>query len=139
MPGTRVRLRRPEHMPLCRASTSCLPLSSKKDVDGRDKPGHDEKAENTDVCSLTPTVHFFVPADHVDRLFRAGPAQSFGSGDMAGAGLAGVLLGEQLAVRAAAPGLGRVQLCHRRAVDLETAAPASRAAALTIGVAGDLL
>src|SRR5256885_16782022 len=29
MPGTRVRLRRPEHMPLCRASTSCLPLSSK--------------------------------------------------------------------------------------------------------------
>ena len=35
MPGTRVRLRRPEHMPLCRASTSFLDLS-KKDVDGRD-------------------------------------------------------------------------------------------------------
>jgi hypothetical protein len=28
--------------PLCRASTSWLHLS-KKDVDGRDKPGHDEK------------------------------------------------------------------------------------------------
>src|SRR6266404_165369 len=76
----------------------------------------------TYALQLLP-VHFLVPADRPDRLFRAGPAQSPGSGDMAGAGLAGVLLGEQLAVRAAARGLGRVQLCHRSAADLETAAP----------------
>jgi hypothetical protein len=48
MPGTRVRLRRPEHMPLCRASTSKLHLG-KEDADGRDKPGHDEKRINFQV------------------------------------------------------------------------------------------
>src|SRR6266481_10155235 len=85
-------------------------------------PGHDEAETGTYALQLLP-IHFSVPADHLDRLFRAGPAQSSGSGDMAGAGLAGVLLGEQLAVRAAAPGLGRVQLCDRRAADLEAAAP----------------
>src|SRR6478736_7823111 len=76
----------------------------------------------TDALQLL-SVYFFVPADRLDRLFHAGPAQSFGSGGMAGAGLAGVLLGEQLAVRAAARGLDRVQLCDRPAADLEKAAP----------------
>src|SRR5260370_21978351 len=85
-------------------------------------PGHDEAETGTYALQLLP-IHFFVPADHLDRLFRAGPAQSSGSGDMAGAGLAGVLLGEQLAGRAAAPGLGSVQLCDRRASHLEPAAP----------------
>src|SRR5260370_33260832 len=85
-------------------------------------PGHDEAETGTYALQLLP-IHFFVPADHLDRLFRAGPAQSSGSGDMAGAGLAGVLLGEQLAVRAAAPGLGRVQLHDRRDSDLHTGPP----------------
>src|SRR5712671_5769916 len=76
----------------------------------------------TDALQLLP-VYFLVPADRLDRLFHIGPAQLSGSGDMAGAGLAGVLLGEQLAVRAVARGLDRVQLCDRPAVDLETAAP----------------
>jgi hypothetical protein len=75
----------------------------------------------THALQLLP-FHFSVPADRLDRLFHTGPAQSSGSRDMAGAGLAGVLLGEQLAVRAAALGLDRVQLCDRPAVDLETAA-----------------
>src|SRR5260370_15154980 len=121
MPGTRVRLRWPEHMPWCRASTSCLSLS-KKDVDGRDKPGHDEAETGTDALQLLP-VHFLVPADRLDRLFHHGPAQSFGSGDLAGAGLAGVLLGEQLAVRAAVDGVGRFQLRHWFVFDLKSAPP----------------
>src|SRR5260370_37662523 len=85
-------------------------------------PGHDEAETGTYALQLLP-IHFFVPADHLDRLFRAGPAQSSGSGDMAGAGLAGVLLGEQLAVRAAAPGLGSVQLRDRRGGGLRPGSP----------------
>jgi len=38
----------------------------------RDKPGHDDKLKvTTDALQLLP-VHFFVPADHPRRLFRAG-------------------------------------------------------------------
>ena len=50
MPGNRVRLRPPEHKPLCRASTIFLTTVSRKDVDGRDKPGHDKVRELS--CAL---------------------------------------------------------------------------------------
>ena len=69
-------------------------------------------------------VRLFCPRESLAALESSSscPAQSSGSRDMAGAGLAGVLLGEQLAVRAAAPGLRRVQLPDRPGADLEAAA-----------------
>jgi hypothetical protein len=43
MPGTRVRLRRPEHK-LYAGHPRLIDRATKEDVDGRDKkPGHDER------------------------------------------------------------------------------------------------
>src|SRR5882724_8577241 len=42
-------------------------------------------------------VHFCVPAGRPDRLFCAWPPQQCGGGDLAGAGLAGLLFVQQLA------------------------------------------
>ena len=49
-------------------------------------------------------VHFPVPAGRAGRLFLAGPARPSGAGDLAGAGVAGLLFRQQLAVRGAAAG-----------------------------------
>src|SRR5205823_12549229 len=54
MPGTRVRLRRPEHMPLCRASTSSFGICKTQDVDGRDEPGHDDSTHNETALVQCP-------------------------------------------------------------------------------------
>ena len=54
--------------------------------------------------------------------FAAGPARQSGAGDLAGAGVAGVLFGQQLAVRAVAAGVDRVQLFHRLAADRQAIA-----------------
>ena len=43
MPGTRVRLRRPERRPVV-PGIHVLALERKEDVDGRDEPGHDQVA-----------------------------------------------------------------------------------------------
>jgi hypothetical protein len=40
MPGTRARLRRPEHKPYVPGIHDFL--RRRKELDGRDKPGHDE-------------------------------------------------------------------------------------------------
>src|SRR5947209_7088016 len=64
-----------------------------------------------DAVQFIP-VHFPVPAGCPVRLFRHRPAQRARAGDLAGAGLAGVLLRWKLAVRAAAAGLDRLQLSH---------------------------
>jgi hypothetical protein len=66
--------------------------------------------------------HLPVPPRSVGRLFRGGPVRQSGAGDLAGAGLAGVLFRQQLAVRGAAAGVDRVQLPHRIATDLRAAA-----------------
>src|SRR5882672_4590578 len=69
------------------------------------------------------SVHFPVPADRPDRLLSDGPAWQSGARDMAGAGVAGLLFRQQLAVRAAAVGVDHLQLPHRPGVDLAAAAP----------------
>src|SRR6267378_3445274 len=40
------------------------------------KPGHDEKLRLRTYALQLLRIHFFVPADRPDRLFRAGPARS---------------------------------------------------------------
>jgi hypothetical protein len=42
MPGTRVRLRRPEHRPIVPGIHVFVSIEGKQDMDGRVKPGHDE-------------------------------------------------------------------------------------------------
>jgi hypothetical protein len=44
MPGTRVRLRRPEHRPIV-PGIHVFRRRRNKNVDGRDKPGHDEERD----------------------------------------------------------------------------------------------
>src|SRR5439155_9227351 len=47
---------------LGRPSTSCLPLSGKKDVDGRDRPGHDEKLRyGLMLFNSYPFIFLFLP------------------------------------------------------------------------------
>ena len=56
--------------------------------------------------------------------FCAWPPQQSGAGGVAGAGVIGLLFLQQLAVRAAAAGLDRVQLRHRLSPDRAEVAPA---------------
>src|SRR5258708_26137931 len=55
------------------------------------------RPSRTYAVQLLP-VHFFVPADRLVRLFRARPAERSGARDMAGAGVAGILRRDHLAV-----------------------------------------
>src|SRR5258708_2534493 len=72
------------------------------------------RPSRTYAVQLLP-VHFFVPADRLVRLFRARPAERSGARDMAGAGVAGILRREQLAVRSAVICVARVHLSRRPA------------------------
>ena len=68
-------------------------------------------------------LHFPVPAGRAGRLFSVQPARPSGAGDLAGAGVAGFLFRQQLAVRGAAAGVDRLQLPDRMAADRSAAAP----------------
>lgn len=63
------------------------------------------------------SVHLSVFADYMGRIFFAGQVQQLVAGRMARAGVAGVLLRQQLAVRCTPVGLDRLQLCDRISVD----------------------
>ena len=54
------------------------------------------------------SVHFSVFADYMGRIFFAGQVQHLVAGRMARAGVAGVLLRQQLAVRCTPVGLDRL-------------------------------
>ena len=69
-----------------------------------------------------PFIFLFLPVV-LAGYFALGRGGNLAPGDLAGAGLAGVLLRRQLAVRAAAAGLDRVQLRHRLSADRAAAAP----------------
>jgi hypothetical protein len=59
-PASAIRLRRIARTKVCRASTSLQPCN-KKDVDGRDKPGHDAECGIEDLVlpALVAGIHVF--------------------------------------------------------------------------------
>src|ERR1700722_3726388 len=70
----------------------------------------------TYALQLLP-LHFPVSARCLDWLFRAGPVGPAGTGNLAGAGVAGVLRGEWLAICRPAAGVDLIQLPDRLAAD----------------------
>ena len=69
-----------------------------------------------------PFIFLFLPIALIGY-FVLGRVGQPGAGDLAGAGVAGVLFRQQLAVCTAAAGVGRVQLFDRLAADRRAAAP----------------
>ena len=86
-----------------------------------------------------PFIFLFLPVALIGY-FALGRRRQSGAGDLAGAGLAGLLFRRQLAVRAAAAGLDRLQLRHRLSADRDgNCAPRRALPCSRLGVAGDLL
>ena len=85
-----------------------------------------------------PFIFLFLPVVLLGY-FTSRPDRPLGAGDVAGAGVAGVLFGEQLALCAVAARLRRVQLPDRPALITQRLRAGPRLAVLAAGVAGDLL